>query len=315
MPAAGRPRIGIIGARKATVDQLRVARALAAALTEAGGVVVSGGAEGVDTAALQGALDAGGGPLAVLPCGLNRPYPPQNRSLFDAIVAAGGGLCSVIEPDIEARQGAFLGRNVLMTQLFDALVAVAAGPRSGSLHCAGQAWLQGLPVLAVPWSPGSPMSEGSNGLLAAGARALWDAEGCKTLVTALASDGGRSLLDRATVPPGRTSARARRDDLNAVLPGLSIPGPMAAVIDGAGGGSPCYPPPVTVRAALGAPAGCDAGLAARVAAALHEAGATGLSLEELACAAGVERGQVATAVLHWVLAGQVKRLQGGLFSR
>jgi len=314
LPATGALRIALIGSRRAGPEQLALAQTLATTLSHLGAVVVSGGAVGIDSVALRAAVAAGGRPLAVLPCGLERPYPPENADLYQEIAERDGGLCSALDLTTPARTAAFLARNTLMTCLVDAVIAVCAGARSGSLHCAAQAWQAGLPVLAAPWSPGSPCSEGSNGLLAAGARAIHDAAGCAQLLTALGFDRGRGLLARDTSVPGRGT----REPGGATRPGGARkpgPPPLPGLVEAAGGSWPCALPAGPPTASeLCVPPGCDALLIQGLALALAEAGEAGLSLEELAHATQTDRGQVANAVLQCVLGQGLRRLPGGRYS-
>ncbi len=159
----GRQRaVAVVGTRAATPDRERAATDLAEALVAAGHTVVSGGALGVDAAAHRGALAGGlgarrgvGTTIAVLGCGLDRPYPPRNRALFAAIVAEGGALASPFAPGEPPRRGHCPARNLLIAAWAEAVVVVEAGFRSGALNTARHARKLGVPVLAYPGSPGS----------------------------------------------------------------------------------------------------------------------------------------------------------------
>jgi DNA protecting protein DprA len=311
VPDPALPRVAVVGSRDPTPEQERLARELGRALAVAGGVVVSGGAFGVDAAALEGALEVGGAAIAVLPSAHDLPFPPAHVELYERIAAGPGGLLSQFPPGAGVQRSHFLKRNQLIVQTVDALVTVCADARSGSLHCAGRAWLAGLPVLAVPWSPGSPNSHGSNGLLQAGARAITDAAGCQRLLKDLRGGHGRRLLERDPKPPGQ-SGGAPLDGKG----GNAVEGPKAGrLVDGARGRCPSYPAEaVTSRADMSGLAGCDADLATRLVSALHEAGPQGLPLEDLALRLQVDRGPVAALAMRLTLLGRIRRHAGGSFA-
>jgi DNA processing protein len=163
----GERAAGIVGARRASPYGLEVARSLARDLAAAGLAVVSGMALGIDSAAHEGAL-AAGGTVAVLAGGADVPYPPSKRGLYQRIVAA-GAVVSELPPGVAPRRWMFPARNRLIAALSDALVVVEAGPRSGSLITAGIACDLGRPVLAVPGRLTSPLAAGPHDLIADGA--------------------------------------------------------------------------------------------------------------------------------------------------
>ena len=147
--------IGIVGARAAAGNTMALARRMAADLVrEYGAVIVSGGAVGIDSAAHRGALDAGGSTVAVLAGGLDAPYPPRNRPLFDEIARAGGALVSTQPPGTRPLRRLFVARNAVIAGMCDAVVVVEAQGGSGSLHTARAAHRLGRLVAAVPGSPG-----------------------------------------------------------------------------------------------------------------------------------------------------------------
>lgn len=166
-----RPWIAIVGSRRATEAGRARARSIAADLARADVVVVSGGALGIDAAAHQGALDAGGRTVAVLPSPVFAPTPSTNRRLFDAIVRGGGALVS--ERDQPPRhRGDFAARNRIIAGLADAVIVVQAARRSGTRHTADAARRLGRPLLACRWRDGHPLGTGCDDLLAAGARPI-----------------------------------------------------------------------------------------------------------------------------------------------
>ena len=153
----------------------RVAREVAGACAGVGVVVVSGLAQGIDSAAHRGALDAGGATVAVLGEGIalflatvrgrRRPLVPRIR--------ANGALVSQYAPSFCARPWMFVRRNATIAALAEAVVVVEAGQESGALITADRARELGRPLFAVPGPLGSAASVGTNALIASGsARAL-----------------------------------------------------------------------------------------------------------------------------------------------
>lgn len=122
---------------------------MAAQLADAGCCIVSGLALGVDAAAHQGALEAGGVTVGVLGGGHRHFFPRQNRALADRMLSSSGAVLSPFEPECLARPWQFLARNGVVAALADAVVVIEAPARSGALNTAG--WAAGrIPVLAVP---------------------------------------------------------------------------------------------------------------------------------------------------------------------
>jgi len=161
-----RPCIAVVGARIASAGGQRIARGLAQQLGEAGHVVVSGLARGIDSAAHTGALPTG--TVAVLGGGVDDVYPPDNADLYLQIAEQG---CVVSESPIGARVMAkdFPRRNRIISGLSRGVIVVEAELRSGSLITARLAAEQGRDVFAVPGSPLDPRSRGPNELLRQGA--------------------------------------------------------------------------------------------------------------------------------------------------
>jgi DNA processing protein len=162
--------VAIVGTRFADDEGLDLARRLGRELAEAGRVVVSGGARGIDAAAHRGALDAGGRTVVVLGGGLAVPYPPEHGALFDAVVEAGGALVSEAPDHAAPHRGRFLHRNRLVAALGATLVVVQAPARSGALSTAAWARRLGRDVAACPASPADPRGAGCLTLLRQGAR-------------------------------------------------------------------------------------------------------------------------------------------------
>jgi DNA processing protein len=168
-----RPMIAVVGARNASAAGIKLAGKLARELGEAGLVVVSGLARGIDAAAHRASLATG--TVAALAGGHNHIYPPENVELAGAILAAGAAL-SEMPLDWEPRARDFPRRNRLISGLAVGVVVIEAARRSGSLITTRLALEQGREVFAVPGSPLDPRSEGSNGLLKQGATLVTEAE-------------------------------------------------------------------------------------------------------------------------------------------
>lgn len=170
------PVIGVVGTRKATPYGMNNAKGISRQLTTCGGLVVSGGAAGIDTAALEGALEAGKPVVAVLGCGADVAYPKNNKNLFDKI-AQQGCIISEYLPGTGPAPWQFPERNRIISGLSDGILVVEAPEKSGALITARDAMNQGREVFAVPGNIDSATCAGSNGLLRDGASAAmsgWD---------------------------------------------------------------------------------------------------------------------------------------------
>ncbi|MFC5390986.1 DNA-processing protein DprA [Brevundimonas bullata] len=192
-----RPCIGVVGARIASAGGQRIARGLSQQLGEAGRVVVSGLARGIDAAAHLGALPTG--TVAVLGGGVDDIYPSENADLYRQIVDQG---CIVSESPVGARAQArdFPRRNRIISGLSRGVIVVEAEIRSGSLITARLANEQGRDVFAVPGSPLDPRSKGPNELLRQGAilcEGLEDVERAFTTLRTLREPPGDSPFDGA----------------------------------------------------------------------------------------------------------------------
>lgn len=161
--------VGIVGARNASVNGLNFARRLARELGEAGLVVCSGLARGIDAAAHDGALAHG--TVGVLGCGLDIVYPRQNEALFERMRNE-GAIVSEFPPGTAAQAANFPRRNRLISGMSRAVAVVEANRRSGSLITARLALEQGREVFAVPGFPLDPRAAGPNWLLRQGAHLL-----------------------------------------------------------------------------------------------------------------------------------------------
>ena len=141
---------------------------LAGAVAQAGVVIVSGMARGLDAVAHTAALDAGGATIGVLGNGLGVIYPAANRALYER-VASDGLLVTEFPPGERPNVGSFPRRNRLISGLSRVTVVVEAAVGSGALITAGAALDQGREVMAVPGNITSPLSAGSNRLIRDGA--------------------------------------------------------------------------------------------------------------------------------------------------
>ncbi len=161
-----RPAVGIVGSRNASALGLKFTSQLAHALAEAGFLVVSGLARGIDTAAHEASLVRG--TVAALAGGLDRVYPAQNQGLHDRLIETGAAI-SEMPLGWEPRSRDFPRRNRLISGLSLGVVVVEAARGSGSLITARFALEQGREVFAVPGSPLDPRASGTNDLIRQGA--------------------------------------------------------------------------------------------------------------------------------------------------
>ncbi|MER7456147.1 DNA-processing protein DprA [Micromonospora sp. NPDC126480] len=207
--------VAVVGARAATGYGLHVSTELAYGLAERGWTVVSGGAFGIDAAAHRGALNAGGLTVAVLACGLDRPYPMGNAALFDRI-ADTGLLVSEWMPGAEPFRPRFLIRNRVIAAATRGSVLVEASARSGATQTMRRALAIARRAMVVPGPVTSAMSVGAHELLREYPHARLVAS-----VAHVLEEVGRIGGDLA--PPARGPERARDrldDDATTVLESL-----------------------------------------------------------------------------------------------
>ncbi|AIS00787.1 DNA-processing protein DprA [Streptomyces glaucescens] len=195
--------VAVVGARACTEYGAHMAAELAAGLAERGWVVVSGGAYGVDGAAHRGALGAGGATVAVLACGVDRPYPPGHTELITRI-AAQGLVVGELPPGDHPTPSRFVLRNRVIAALTRGTVVVEAAHRSGSLVTARAAQRLGRHTMGVPGPATSGLSAGVHELLRGEAVLVTDAAEVVELVGGigeLAPDRRGPVLPRDLLAP------------------------------------------------------------------------------------------------------------------
>ncbi|WP_207460634.1 DNA-processing protein DprA [Azospirillum sp. SYSU D00513] len=194
-----RRSVALVGARNASLNGRKFAERLARDLGEAGFLVVSGLARGIDTAAHLGSLSSG--TAAVLAGGIDVVYPPENEGLYRDILDQGVAVAeSAFGTQPQARH--FPRRNRLISGLSLGVVVVEAALKSGSLITARMALEQGREVMAVPGSPLEPRSHGPNDLIRQGATLV---EGADDVIRALEALSPPS----ASEPPGSVFGAVR----------------------------------------------------------------------------------------------------------
>ncbi|MCW2405735.1 DNA processing protein [Sphingobium sp. B1D7B] len=207
--------VAIVGARNASAAACRFARELAHALQEAGIVVVSGLARGIDTAAHQGAGIAR--TVAVIGSGIDVNFPPENADLQER-VAREGLLLTELPPGAEPLARHFPARNRIIAWMSLGTVVVEAAPRSGSLLTARLAGEEGREVMAVPGFPADPRAHGCNALIRDGATLVQSAQ---DVVEAIASLDPRALRsgqrDFLSQPPSDDLGEAERQRVTGLL--------------------------------------------------------------------------------------------------
>ena len=173
---AEKPVVGVVGTRKATPYGLTATKKLSRQIAVCGGLVISGGAAGIDTAAMQGAMETGNPVICVLGCGVDVAYPVKNRQLFTQ-TARNGCLLSEYPPESAPERWHFPQRNRIISGMANGVLVTEAPEKSGALITARQALEQGRDVFVIPGNIDVATSAGSNALLQDGATAVlsgWD---------------------------------------------------------------------------------------------------------------------------------------------
>lgn len=209
-----RPNVAIVGARNASAAGRSLTRTLATELGEAGYVVCSGMARGIDGAAHEASLD--GGTIAVLAGGPDSIYPPEHADLYRSICER-GLIVSEQRIGMTARAKDFPKRNRIVSGLSLGVVVVEAAERSGTLITARLASEQGREVFAVPGSPLDPRCRGTNGLLRKGAVLV---QGTDDIVEELKSASGGTRLFEPPPDPWTEDEPLDQETLREQLLGL-----------------------------------------------------------------------------------------------
>lgn len=222
--ALAQPMVAVVGSRNASAAGAKFAERLARGLSEAGVVVVSGLARGIDAAAHRASLAAG--TVAVLAGGHDHIYPPEHTGLLASILESGAAI-SEMPTGWEPRAQDFPRRNRLISGVSAGVVIVEAAKRSGSLITARMALEQGREVFAVPGSPLDPRAEGTNGLIKQGATLTTEAEDVLSVLRPiLGVEPGQPVEEpEADTAPGAEPARSERERI------VSLLGPAPVSID------------------------------------------------------------------------------------
>lgn len=169
----GKTQIGIVGSRHCSSNAIRHTKTISRDLANAGVVITSGGAKGIDTAAHEASVEQAG-TVAILGCGVDVCYPKANRKLFSKI-STNGLLLSEYPLCTQPKPGHFPRRNRLISALSEVIAVIEAAEKSGSLITAMHALEQGKDIFAMPGDIGNPNSAGSHRLIQEGAYLLTSA--------------------------------------------------------------------------------------------------------------------------------------------
>jgi DNA processing protein len=214
------PWVAIVGTRSPSEPAAAFAHQLAGGLARSGVTVVSGGAKGIDAAAHEGALAAGGRTVVVAPSSYQHPYPAENASLFERVLSHGGGFIA-LDPDAKARQHSFFPRNHLLVACSELLVVVEAPWRSGARNAALRARQLGRPLFVVPHPPWHKRGRGCLSELKLGAKPLTNVR-----------DVLSTLLERGWPKLWHEPARGRSAELETDAPQLELALPSARATGG-----------------------------------------------------------------------------------
>jgi DNA processing protein len=195
----GQPCIAVVGSRRTTLYGLSVAKKLGAELAQMGFCVVSGLARGIDTAAHEGALSVGGKTVAVLGCGIDIVYPPENLGLYRRI-ADTGAVLSEFPFGRKADKQTFPMRNRVVSGICEGVVVVESDVQGGAMITARFAGEQGRLIFAVPGRIDQSTSQGCHQLIRDGATLLTSVDDILNELSYL--DG---LRPRAIATEGETS--------------------------------------------------------------------------------------------------------------
>lgn len=280
------PQVAVVGTRHPSLTGRADAEAFAGELARAGLVVTSGLARGIDAAAHQGALRAGGATVAVLGTGADRPYPRENTRLYLAILERGGLVVSEFLPGEPPLAMHFPRRNRVISGLSLGVLVVEAAPESGSLITARAAGGQGRLVWALPGSRHNVQARGCLDLIRDGVTAV-------TEVPHLLQDLLPQLgpLLRAPVVPAP----------------LPLPPPLPE--------PPRLPPPPAQGPAAGAPPVAEAELEPGLRLVLGALGEEARHPDAIIDATGVNPAAVLRALSRLEIAGHIAAVPGGYARR
>jgi DNA processing protein len=194
-------RVAVVGTRAATPHGLADAYEIGAYLARAGCTVVSGLAIGIDGAAHEGALDAGGAVVGVVGTGLDVVYPRRHRSLFER-VRSNGLLVSELGYGVGPRKSSFPVRNRIIAGLSEIVVVVEATAKGGARITADKALAYGRAVHAMPGSRRNPAAAGTNQLIYDGAQAMLEASDLGIALSLSESARARAEAPPRTRPDG-----------------------------------------------------------------------------------------------------------------
>jgi DNA processing protein len=197
--------VSIVGSRHCSIYGKEQASRFAHFLGSAGFTICSGMARGIDTAAHQGALSAGGRTIAVQGCGLAKIFPPENKKLFEMITES-GACVSELPLDAEPLATNFPPRNRIIGGLSLGTIVIEAAPRSGALITAKAALDYNREVMAVPGKIDSPLSKGAHQLIKQGATLI---ESVEDIMEALGQIG-EQLQEHVSNAAEQAVARAEK---------------------------------------------------------------------------------------------------------
>ncbi len=300
LPAFRHPAVAIVGSRNASAAGLAFTERLARGLAEAGFVIVSGLARGIDQRAHR--TSCASGSIAVLAGGLDKIYPAEHVPLLEALLEQGAAI-SEMPFGWEARGRDFPRRNRIISGLADGVVIVEAARRSGSLITARFANEQGREVFAVPGSPLDPRAEGTNQLIRDGATLCTSIEDViEGLARQIADVLPRPGLSEGTIAAPLDEPLWDELDLPEVAPAPSVQGEGGLLRD---------LPPDGGLARDAAEIGGEQTPQARLVTLL---GPSPVSIDELARSANLSTGETRAILLELELSGKLVRSGGGLVS-
>lgn len=225
LAAMAQPMIAIVGSRNASAAGVKFTERLAHELGEAGFVVASGLARGIDAAAHRASADSG--TVAVLAGGHDRIYPPEHAGLLERLIEHGAAI-SEMPFGWEPRARDFPRRNRLISGLAVGVVVIEAAQRSGSLITARMALEQGREVFAVPGSPIDPRTEGTNKLLKQGATLVTEASDIISVVQPILGQIPQLPAEEPESPDLNRGAEPDRDERARII---ALLGPTPVAID------------------------------------------------------------------------------------